>query len=137
LAEGVSLELGHMLMCRRTLVSENLQRAGVTGHTRSRTVSDLLRSRRPFPDRNTRPHGAPIAPTIRLGLSALRSRVTRRPHRGGSGRFDPNGVPANHASRTEGQAPWHASDFRTAWATRRITLHADSLRDRLGMWKPD
>src|ERR1035437_412634 len=43
-----SKELGHMSMCRMTLVSGNLQRAGVTGHTLTRTVSDLLRSRRPF-----------------------------------------------------------------------------------------
>jgi len=32
--------------------SGNLQRTGVTGHTLSRTVSDLLRSRKPFLYRN-------------------------------------------------------------------------------------
>jgi hypothetical protein len=37
-----------MIMCRMTRVSGNLQGAGVTGRTRPRTVSDLLRSRRPF-----------------------------------------------------------------------------------------
>ena len=47
-AEASHLELGHMIMCRMTCVSGNLQRAGVTGHTLTRTVSDLLRSRRPF-----------------------------------------------------------------------------------------
>jgi hypothetical protein len=37
-----------MIMCRMTCPSGNLQGAGVTGHTLTRTVSDLLRSRRPF-----------------------------------------------------------------------------------------
>ncbi len=37
-----------MIMCGMTRPSGNLQRAGVTGHTLTRTVSDLLRSRRPF-----------------------------------------------------------------------------------------
>jgi hypothetical protein len=45
-------ELGHMIMCRMTRPSGNLQGAGVTGHTLTRTVSDLLRSRRPFRNRN-------------------------------------------------------------------------------------
>jgi hypothetical protein len=43
-----------MIMCRMTRPSGNLQRAGVTGHTLTRTVSDLLRSRRPFGYRSPR-----------------------------------------------------------------------------------
>jgi hypothetical protein len=37
-----------MIMCRMTRPSGNLHRAGVAGYTFTRTVSDLLRSRRPF-----------------------------------------------------------------------------------------
>jgi len=44
-------------MCRMTRPSGNLQRAGVTGRTLTRTVSDLLRSRMPFVERE-----APVLP---------------------------------------------------------------------------
>ena len=37
-----------MIMCRMTRPCGNLQRAGVTGHTLTRKVSNLLCSRRPF-----------------------------------------------------------------------------------------
>jgi hypothetical protein len=47
-----------MIMCRMTRPSGNLQRAGVTGHTLTRTVFDLLRSRRPLVLRPTRMRGS-------------------------------------------------------------------------------
>jgi len=44
-----SKELGHVIMCAYGRgPSGNLQRTGGTGHTLTRTVSDLLRSRRPL-----------------------------------------------------------------------------------------
>jgi len=47
-------ELGHMIMCRMTRPSGNLQGAGVTGHTLTRTVSDLMCARRPLVMRTPR-----------------------------------------------------------------------------------
>ena len=50
--ETSDLELGHIIMCRMTCGNGNHQREGVTGHSLTRTVSDLLRSRMPFLLRN-------------------------------------------------------------------------------------